>query len=162
MLPSILSSSILFLASSSLVDAAGYATITPQFPSCQGFDTTSNDTIPLPSQDLIISPGVVCNVAGSNYSTSCDVISGGWPTMRSAFLDANGSRILSNATHPSVTYALGWTVWNVTGDSKAFYGGSIVAVENQTVTFDNGTSGDGMSWLSRTPIYYYGTEAHCY
>lgn len=82
--------------------------------------------------------------------------------MRSAFLDANGSRILSNATHPSVTYALGWTVWNVTGDSKAFYGGSIVAVENQTVTFDNGTSGDGMSWLSRTPIYYYGTEAHCY
>lgn len=143
MLSSILPASILVLASSALVNAAGYATRKPQFPSCQDFDVISNDTRPIESPSAIISTGVICNVAGSNYSTPCDVLSGGWLTLQSVYLDADNSVIRGNATNIGVQSALGWTVWNSTGDSEAFYSNQILAAENQTTTFDNGTSGNG-------------------
>lgn len=148
MLPSTLASSVLLLASSVMVNAAGYATREPQVPSCQDFETSSNDTRPMESRDVIISTGVVCNVDGSNYSTPCDVLSGGWLTLQSIYLDANNSVIRGDATNIGVQSALGWTVWNSTGDSKAFYSSQSVAAENQTITFDNGTSGDGELWCA--------------
>ena len=145
MLPSTPSSLILFLASITLVNAAGLATRDPQFPSCQLFLISSNDTVPLESQDLIISTGVVCNVNGSNFSTPCDVLSGGWPTLQSAYLYPNGSVIRGNAMTPGLESTLGWALWNSTGDSKAYYSSRSVAVQNETVTFENGTSGNGES-----------------
>lgn len=129
-----------------MVNAAGYATREPQVPSCQNFETSSNDTRPMESQDVIISTGVVCNVDGSNFSTSCDVLSGGWLTLQSIYLDADGSVIRGNATTIGLQSALGWTLWNSTGDSEAFYSSRSVAAENQTTTFENGTSGNGESW----------------
>ncbi|KAI4845625.1 hypothetical protein E4T44_05513 [Aureobasidium sp. EXF-8845] len=141
--------SILSLASSVLVDAAGYATRDPQYPSCTGFDTSDNNTRPLDSQDFIISTGVVCNVNGSNFSTPCDVLSGGWPTLQNVFLYANGSIIRSPAVDYRTTTTLGWTIWNATGDSNPYNIQHLLAVENQTVTFDNGTSGD----VIFTPTY---------
>ncbi|KAI4719849.1 hypothetical protein E4T48_03941 [Aureobasidium sp. EXF-10727] len=135
MLSSTLSASILFLASSHLVNAAGYATREPQLPSCQGFDVLTNETRPLESRNLTISPGVVCNVPSSNFSTPCDVLSGGWPTLQNAVLFTNGSAVRDS-------YAVGYGLWNATGDSNALYGSNVVAVENQTVTFENGTAGD--------------------
>lgn len=146
MLSSTVASSVLLLASFVMVNAAGYATREPQVPSCQDFETISNNTRPMESQDVIISTGVVCNVQGSNYSTPCDVLSGGWLTLQSTYLDADGSVIRSNASSIGVQSALGWSVWNSTGDSKAFYSSQSVAAENQTITFDNGTSGDGKLW----------------
>jgi hypothetical protein len=141
MLSSTLSSSILLLASSVFVDAAGYATRDSQYPTCSGFDTSSNDTRPFPSRDFIISTGVVCNVNGSNFSTPCDVLSGGWPTLQNVFLGANGSVLASGSTR--LEDSLAWTIWNTTGDTNPYSFSRIVAVENETVTFDNGTSGYG-------------------
>jgi hypothetical protein len=137
--------SVLSLASSILVDAAGYATRDPQYPSCSGFDTSDNNTRPLESQEFIISTGVVCNVNGSNSSTPCDVLSGGWPTLQNVFLYANESIIRSPAVDYRTTTTLGWTIWNATGDQNPLYIQHILAVENQTVTFDKGISGDGKS-----------------
>ncbi|KAG9669736.1 hypothetical protein KCU99_g6452, partial [Aureobasidium melanogenum] len=142
MLSTLLTSSILLLASSVLVDAAGYATRDPSFTSCQGFDVTSNETRPLESENLKISTGVVCNVSGSNFSTPCSVLSGGWPNLRSSITYTNGSRV-------SDSYAVEYGLWNATGDSKALYGSSIAAVENQTVTFESNTSGN----VVFTPTY---------
>ncbi|KAH0365210.1 hypothetical protein KCU65_g6195, partial [Aureobasidium melanogenum] len=142
MFPTLLASSILLLASSALVDAGGYATRVPSFTSCQGFSVTSNETRPLESENLIISTGVVCNVSGSNFSTSCSVLSGGWPNLRSSITYTNGSRV-------SDSYAVEYGLWNATGDSKALYGTTIAAVENQTVTFENNTSGN----VVFTPTY---------
>ena len=141
MLSSTLSSSILLLASSVLVDAAGYATRDSQYPTCSGFDTIFNDTRPFPSQDFIISTGVVCDVNGSNFSTPCDVLSGGWPTLQNVFLSANGSVLTSGITR--LEDSLAWTIWNTTGDTNPYSFSRIVSVENKTVTFDTGTSGYG-------------------
>ena len=151
MLSSTLSSSILLLASSVFVDAAGYATRDSQYPTCSGFDTSSNDTRPFPSRDFIISTGVVCNVNGSNFSTPCDVLSGGWPTLQNVFLNANGSVLTSGITR--LEDSLAWTIWNTTGDTNPYSFSRIVAVENETVTFDNGTSGYGKLWLPYIQMY---------
>lgn len=70
MLSTLLASSTLLLASSVLVDAAGFASRDPTFPSCQTFGTMINETRPLESEDLIISTGVVCNVSGLAEATS--------------------------------------------------------------------------------------------
>lgn len=156
MWPTPLSSAIVILASSVLVDAAGYATRDPSFPSCQGFSVVSNETRPLESEDLIISTGVVCNVSGSNFSTPCSVLSGGWPNLQSSITYTNGSRV-------SDSYAVEYGLWNATGDSKALYGNTIAAVENQTVTFENNTSGNGKSLLcctAFTRIHYPLTGIH--
>ncbi|CAD0097359.1 unnamed protein product [Aureobasidium mustum] len=134
MLSTPFTSSILLLASSVLVNAAGFASREPSLPSCQGFSITINETRPLEFEDLVISTGVVCNVSGSNYSTPCSVVSGGWPTLQNSITYTNGSRV-------NDSYAVGYALWNATGDSKALYGNSIAAVENQTVTFENNTSG---------------------
>jgi len=149
MLSSLITSSILFLASSSLIDAAGYATREARHPSCSGFETSSNDTVPLPSRDIIISTGVVCNVNGSNFSTPCDVVSGGWPTLQNVYMTANGSAISSGVTSPDIYLedSLGWTIWNSTGDTRLYTPTVLVAVENETNTFDTGTSGNGKFWL---------------
>lgn len=146
MLSTLLTSSTLLLASSVLVDAAGFATRDPSFPSCQTFGITINDTRPLQSEDLIISTGVVCNVSGSNFSTPCSVLSGGWPNLQASITYTNGSKVRDS-------YAVGYALWNATGDSRALYASSIGAVENQTVTFNNNTSGHGKSLLCCTLIH---------
>lgn len=138
MLSNFLTSSTLLLASSVLVDAAGFATRDPSLPSCQTFGVTINETRPLESENLIISTGVICNVRGSNFSTPCSVLSGGWPEPRISITYTNGSRVYDS-------YAVGYALWNATGDSRALYGSGIGAVENQTVTFENNTSGHGKS-----------------
>ncbi|KAK6006600.1 hypothetical protein QM012_007010 [Aureobasidium pullulans] len=142
MFSSLLTSSFLLLVSSALADAAGFATRDPTGPTCSGFGIILNKTTPLSSQDLIISTGVVCNVRDSNFSTPCNVLSGGWPTLQNVIMYMNGTRV-------SDSYAVGYALWNATGDSNALYGGDIAAVENQTVTFDNGTSGN----VIFTPTY---------
>jgi hypothetical protein len=142
--------SVLSLASFVLVDAAGYATRKPDFPSCSGFDVSFNDTRPLESQALIISTGVVCNVNRSNFSTPCDVLSGGWATLRGVFLEADGSLIRGYAENNTLSTTLGWALWNATGNPNGLYSTQYIAIENQTITFDNGTSGNGESWLQHT------------
>ncbi|KAG9604935.1 hypothetical protein KCU77_g3825, partial [Aureobasidium melanogenum] len=142
MFSSPVTSAILLLASTTLVDAAGYATRNPTSPICSGFDVISNGTIPLSSQNFVISTGVVCNVKESNLSTPCDVLSGGWPTLRNVVLYMNGSRV-------SNSYAVGYGLWNATGDFNALNINNIAAVKNQTVTFDNDTSGN----VVFTPTY---------
>jgi hypothetical protein len=160
MLSSAVLLSVLSLALSNLVDAAGYATREPQFPSCQGFEVSSNDTRPLESQDLIISTGVVCNVNGSNFSTPCDVLSGGWATLHSVFLEADGSLIRGNVLeNNTLSSTLGWTLWNATGNPNAIYSTQFIAIENQTITFNNGTSGNGESRLHRDILHT--SEAYC-
>jgi hypothetical protein len=145
--------SVLSLALSNLVDGAGYATREPQFPSCQGFEVSSNDTRPLEFQDRIISTGVVCNVDGSNFSTPCDVLSGGWATLQSVFLEADGSLIRGNVPeNNTLSSTLGWTLWNATGNPNAIYSTQFIAIENQTITSKNGTSGNGESRLQRIQI----------
>ncbi|KEQ74127.1 hypothetical protein M436DRAFT_81530 [Aureobasidium namibiae CBS 147.97] len=134
-----------------LVNAAGYATRGSRHPSCSGFETNSNTTVPLPSQDIVISTGVVCNVNGSNFSTPCNVVSGGWPTLQNVYMTANGSVISSGVTTPDIHVedSLGWTIWNSTGDTRLYTPTVLVAVENETITFDTGTSGN----VVFTPTY---------
>ncbi|KAG9675086.1 hypothetical protein KCU99_g3183, partial [Aureobasidium melanogenum] len=138
MLPASLVTYIFFLASGPLVEAAGYATNDPQEPSCQGFDVISNDTQPLPSQNLIISTGVVC----TNASTSCEVLSGSFPTLEDVIMYTNGSRVHDD-------YAIGYGLWNATGDYNTLWDNAVAAVRNQTVTFESGTSG----YVMFTPTY---------
>lgn len=127
---------IISLASVVLVDAAGYATRDSQLPSCQGFDVFSNETQPFLSQDLIISTGVVCNDGKTNISTPCEVLSGSFPYVGHVTNYINGTEIPDD-------YAIAYGIWNATGDRSLVGGPRIYAIENQTVTFENGTSGYG-------------------
>ncbi|KAH0333463.1 hypothetical protein KCU81_g9858, partial [Aureobasidium melanogenum] len=124
-----------------LVDAAGYADRDPQTPSCQGFDVISNGTQPLPSQNLIISTGVVCDQSPGNF-TPCEVLNGSFPTTYDIIMYPNGSRVPDD-------YAVGYGLCNATGDFGTLWGEGYRAVENQTVTFKNGTSG----YVIYTPVY---------
>ncbi|KAI5240622.1 hypothetical protein E4T42_08327 [Aureobasidium subglaciale] len=124
-------------------NATGYATRDPTTPVCSGFTTLTNTSHVFYSDaNRVISSGVVCNA--SNVSTSCSVLSGGWSELYNHVSFANGTQITDQR------YAVGWTVWNSTGDSRAVYNtAGYGAMENETVTFDQGTSG----WVVFTPEY---------
>ncbi|KEQ90264.1 hypothetical protein AUEXF2481DRAFT_84079 [Aureobasidium subglaciale EXF-2481] len=124
-------------------NAAGYATRDPTTPVCSGFTTLTNTShVSYSDANRVISSGVVCNT--SNVSTSCSVLSGGWSELYNYVSFANGTQITDQR------YAVGWTMWNSTGDSRAVYDtAGYGAMENETVTFDQGTSG----WVVFTPEY---------